>query len=175
MSATLSPRQVASVKQWLDEQPQSAKEKDEMTPVRGAHTGKHQHASHDRDFHVHSRMQQHSRMWHHDLDGDHEYDAYIDPGECFLRMCSACLASGALGVAAVTYVLVHATSPTSGSDLDNKLNWAIALPLVGLSAHAPLLLNANRPNLYRQASPYSGSFCASLCWRGTRATGPTRC
>ncbi|CAK7232332.1 hypothetical protein SBRCBS47491_008233 [Sporothrix bragantina] len=161
MSSTLSPRQVESVEQWLDDQPRSHKETDSIfipgrrpftqetkiqQPMPSAYHGNNNKKNHlhnptnnsrivpnDRDLHVHSRLQMHSRLSRangDDHDHDHDHDAYVDPVECFLRVCSACLASAALAVGAVTYVLVHHNRlPSGGSVLDNRLGWVIAVPV----------------------------------------------
>ncbi|CAK7206298.1 hypothetical protein SEUCBS139899_009086 [Sporothrix eucalyptigena] len=123
MSSTLSPRQVESVEQWLDDQPRSQKENDSIIlPGRSQYTKEnkeppraHFTPTNDRNF-------------PRDLGSDH--DNYVDPVECFLRVCSACLASAALAVGAVTYVLIHRNRlPSGGSVLDNRLSWVIAVPV----------------------------------------------
>ncbi|CAK7231614.1 hypothetical protein SEUCBS140593_007986 [Sporothrix eucalyptigena] len=149
MSSTLSPRQVESVEQWLDDQPRSQKENDSIIlPGRSQYTKENKEPPrahftptndrnfprdvNDRDLHVHSRLQMHSRLSRlsrpSQLGSDH--DNYVDPVECFLRVCSACLASAALAVGAVTYVLIHRNRlPSGGSVLDNRLSWVIAVPV----------------------------------------------
>ncbi|CAK7236872.1 hypothetical protein SCUCBS95973_009756 [Sporothrix curviconia] len=160
MSATLSPRQVESVEQWLDEQPRSQNENDSIlipgrrpftqesktplpmpsayqtsnqrphNPTNSSRLVPNDRGLHDRDLHVHSRLQMHSRLSRAHAD---DPDAYVDPVECFLRVCSACLASAALAVGAVTYVLVHNNNsnrlPAGGSVLDNRLGWVVAVPV----------------------------------------------
>lgn len=180
---SLSPRQVESVEQWLDDQPVSLKEKDAFPAVptvpiapppsqarfgafkefkntsrpnysRPQYTSVHpplpEH-DHGRDLHVHSRLQMHSRFSRRDADDNNNAD-FVDPVECFLRVCSACLGSAALAVGAVTFVLVHRSSstPSSGNPLDNRLGWVIAVPV----AAAALLWQLTRLSL--------------LAWHGRR-------
>ncbi|KAL1888391.1 hypothetical protein Sste5346_009599 [Sporothrix stenoceras] len=190
---SLSPRQVESVEQWLDEQPLSEKKrrteplpmtappaavtynrvgrsgafKEEMfTNTSRPNYSRPQHPTvhppladrdrdHDRDLHVHSRLQMHSRFSRHPNDDAQPDDTdFVDPIECFLRVCSACLGSAALAVGAVTYVLVHrsASTPTTGTPLDNRLGWVIAVPV----AAAALLWQLTRLSL--------------LAWHGRRTT-----
>lgn len=97
---------------------------------------------------MHSRF---SRRDHND-DPDADTTDFVDPVECFLRVCSACLGSAALAVGAVTFVLVHRSSstPTTGNPLDNRLGWVIAVPV----AAAALLWQLTRLSL--------------LAWHGRR-------
>ena len=160
MSA-LSPRQVESVEQWLDDQPRSTKETTDSRPATVAPMSRGQASAFkeerpgqnysrpqynnnphpppaDRDLHVHSRLQMHSRFSRRDPDTDPDADGdhdFVDPVECFLRVCSACLGSAALAVGAVTYVLVHRTgpSPSGGTPLDGRLGWVIAVPVAAVA------------------------------------------
>ncbi|CAK7240805.1 MAG: hypothetical protein STHCBS139747_002253 [Sporothrix thermara] len=99
------------------------------------HYHHHHHSSRlpplDRDLHVQSRLQMHSRLSRASYFDVH--DAYVDPIECFLRVCSACLASAALAAGAVTYGLVHHHSSRipldDASALDNRLGWVVAVPV----------------------------------------------
>ncbi|KJR87518.1 uncharacterized protein SPSK_01893 [Sporothrix schenckii 1099-18] len=97
----------------------------------------------DHDLHVRSRLQMHSRFSRRDADGDLNAD-YVNPVECFLRVCSACLGSAALAVGAVTYVLVRrGPTPRSSTPLDNRFGWVVAVPV----AAAALLWQLTRLSL----------------------------
>ncbi|KIH93370.1 hypothetical protein SPBR_04395 [Sporothrix brasiliensis 5110] len=168
---SFSPSQVESVEHWLDDQPMSAKEKEkdmERLPAalprgsrrvgvfkecpamanysRPSHVpNHHDHDDQDHDLHVRSRLQMHSRFSRRDADGDLSAD-YVNPVECFLRVCSACLGSAALAVGAVTYVLVRrgpTPTPPSSTPLDNRLGWVVAVPV----AAAALLWQLTRLSL----------------------------
>jgi hypothetical protein len=200
---SLSPRQVESVEQWLDDQPPSANETDvpptlpstsrgrvgalkEETTRRNysrPQSNRPQHhppphdRGHDRDLHVHSRLQMHSRLSRRDpeSDGDHDPNIdFVDPVECFLRVCSACLGSAALAVGAVTYVLVHRTTstPLGGTSLDNRLGWVIAVPV----AAAALVWQLTRLSLLAwHGRTTSFLVVVDLLAEGTLAVGSVIC
>lgn len=204
---SLSPRQVESVEQWLDDQPRSVKETDSLPVVtapsrdrvgafkeeRSRHNysrpnnnndknnnNNSPHPPHDRDLHVHSRLQMHSRFSRRgpdtdpDADAEHDHD-FIDPVECFLRVCSACLGSAALAVGAVTYVLVHRTtsqSPSGGTPLDGRLSWVIAVPVAAVA----LLWQLTRLSLLAWNGGRSSSLLVvDLVLEGALAVGSVIC